>query len=280
MNEPFVVIVPYRNREHHLRMFVPHLEVFLKHRDFVIVVVEQCDEFAFNKGQLLNVGYSRAKEIARVMCFHDVDMLPMDQSCDYSSPESIAHLAGRAEQFGYKMPYPQYLGGVFMSSSDDYARLNGYSNCYWGWGGEDDDFFIRCYCGGASIEHRPGRYRCLPHNRTLPSFDNAQNFRRSLMTYAKFAETFARERVQDRASVPDVENDRTSCTDFATDGLSTLQYEIVSSGPLSARTAFDPPVSDRHELIRVALRRLAGTSCAQQQAPLGARESDQSTEVP
>lgn len=262
MNEPLALIVPYRDREQHLRIFVPYIEGFLKHRDFVMVVVEQCDNSPFNKGQLLNVGYTRAKEIARVMCFHDVDMLPMDQSCDYSSPESIAHLAGRAEQFGYKMPYPEYLGGVFMSSSEDYARVNGFSNDYWGWGGEDDDFFIRCYCGGATIEHRPGRYRCLPHNRRpLPSSENVQKFRRSLMTMnATIAKWLIRERVQDPASVPDAGSDLTNCNDFAADGLSTLQYETVSSGPLSGRTAFYPPVSDHHELIQVALRQMPGAS--------------------
>lgn len=35
--------------------------------------------------------------------------------------------------------YKEIVGGVLAISMDDYRTVNGYSNMYWGWGGEDDD---------------------------------------------------------------------------------------------------------------------------------------------
>ena len=34
-------------------------------------------------------------------------------------------------------------GGVLAIDVDDYKDMNGFSNLYTGWGGEDDDFFNR-----------------------------------------------------------------------------------------------------------------------------------------
>lgn len=42
-----------------------------------------------------------------------------------------------------RLPYVQLVGGVFSVSVRDFVQLNGYSNLYWGWGGEDDDMAHR-----------------------------------------------------------------------------------------------------------------------------------------
>jgi len=40
--------------------------------------------------------------------------------------------------------YFQYIfGGVSALSSDHMRAVNGYSNQFWGWGGEDDDMSLR-----------------------------------------------------------------------------------------------------------------------------------------
>ena len=39
--------------------------------------------------------------------------------------------------------YYNYAGGVIAVNHENIFRVNGYSNVYWGWGNEDDDFSAR-----------------------------------------------------------------------------------------------------------------------------------------
>ena len=38
-----------------------------------------------------------------------------------------------------RLPYPWLFGGVTALNSEQFEKINGYPNNYWGWGGEDDD---------------------------------------------------------------------------------------------------------------------------------------------
>ena len=99
------IIVPYRDREEHLARFVPHMNEFLSERNIEhkIFVIEQSNEKPFNRGWLLNVGYKIAvKQGYDYFCFHDVDMLPEDDSCDYSWVDKPTHLSARLSKFNYK----------------------------------------------------------------------------------------------------------------------------------------------------------------------------------
>ena len=43
----------------------------------------------------------------------------------------------------HRLPYTDYVGGVLALSEVVYVNNNGFSNLYFGWGGEDDDFSNR-----------------------------------------------------------------------------------------------------------------------------------------
>ena len=111
--EKLSIIVPYRDRENHLKEFLPYMEnsPYLKNLDFEILIVEQEEGKPFNRGKLLNVGAAESPS-SSYYCFHDVDMLPLVS--DYSSVASPTHLAAEAEQFGFKLPYGGYFGGVTL----------------------------------------------------------------------------------------------------------------------------------------------------------------------
>ena len=42
-----------------------------------------------------------------------------------------------------RLPYWQYFGGVSAMSKEQFQKINGLPNSYWGWGGEDDDIYNR-----------------------------------------------------------------------------------------------------------------------------------------
>lgn len=42
-----------------------------------------------------------------------------------------------------RLPYSQYFGGVSAVTPEQYLKMNGFPNQYWGWGGEDDDIAAR-----------------------------------------------------------------------------------------------------------------------------------------
>jgi hypothetical protein len=142
------IIVPYRDRlqqlEHFLNLTVEYLDN--RNYNYEIFIVEQDGYKQFNRGQLLNVGYTFAKDSnCDYVCFHDVDMLPHD--VDYSYSEVPLHLATdflledgeKKREF-----FEEYFGGVTLFPIEDFKKINGYSNKYWGWGYEDTELLFRC----------------------------------------------------------------------------------------------------------------------------------------
>ncbi len=43
----------------------------------------------------------------------------------------------------HQYDYPTFIGGILLISRVQYSQVDGMSNKYWGWGLEDDEFFVR-----------------------------------------------------------------------------------------------------------------------------------------
>jgi hypothetical protein len=142
------VCVPYRNREAHMNEFVPHVSKFLEDRgiEHTIYLAHQCDDKLFNRGLMKNIAAKHAfDDGCDYIVWHDIDMVPEDDSCDYSFPtEAPQHIAIRISQSDYQLKYEEYFGGAVVFSKEQVEKTNGYSNDYWDWGMEDDDLFWRC----------------------------------------------------------------------------------------------------------------------------------------
>jgi len=154
MKDKLAIIVPYRDRQEHLDVFVPHMHEFLKDKgiDYTIFIAEQTDDRPFNYGKLCNVVTKEIGEEYTYFAFHDIDMLPISDDCDYSYPDSPTHLATNVEAHDNKLPYPQYFGGVVLINREDFENANGYSNEYWGYGFQDLDLLYRLQRSGAYLE--------------------------------------------------------------------------------------------------------------------------------
>jgi hypothetical protein len=146
------VCVPYRNREEHMNIFVPHVSKFLEERgiEHTIYLAHQCDEKLFNRGLMKNIAAKHAfDDGCDYIVWHDIDMVPEDESCDYSFPiNNPQHIAVSISQSDYQLKYEEYFGGAVLFSKEQVEKTNGYSNDYWDWGMEDDDLFWRCVMEG------------------------------------------------------------------------------------------------------------------------------------
>lgn len=161
------IVVPYRDRELHLKEFVPHMEQTLYDQKipFGIIIVEQFDDKPFNRAKLLNVGFKETESFD-YFAFHDVDMLP--EKSDYSYVTNPTHLATEVEQFGWRLAYDAYFGGVTVFDKESFLTINGFSNLFaFGWGGEDDFLFNRCTKMKIPLSRKNCRYRSLSHDRNI-----------------------------------------------------------------------------------------------------------------
>ena len=46
-------------------------------------------------------------------------------------------------EFRYNLPYSEMTGGALAIKTEQFRRVNGFSNVFFGWGGEDDEFYQR-----------------------------------------------------------------------------------------------------------------------------------------
>ncbi|KAF0310556.1 Beta-1,4-N-acetylgalactosaminyltransferase bre-4 [Amphibalanus amphitrite] len=164
------IIVPYRDREEHLRMFLYHMHPVLQRQqlDYGIFIVEQDGSDMFNRASLLNAGAMEAIKQYDFQCFvfHDVDLLMEDDRNLYTCPQQPRHMSVAVDSMQYKLAYPQLFGGVSAMTRSQFELVNGFSNQYWGWGGEDDDMYNRLTYHKLHIARYPAniaRYKMVKH---------------------------------------------------------------------------------------------------------------------
>ncbi|KAK0429053.1 hypothetical protein QR680_011162 [Steinernema hermaphroditum] len=166
------IIVPFRDRNEHLRVFLRHMHSFLAKQQiaYTIFIVEQVAGETFNRGKLMNVGFVEAQKMCNWSCFifHDVDLLPEDDRNLYTCADQPKHLSVAIDKFQYRGRGDFAFGGVTAMTKEQMAKMNGYSNDFWGWGGEDTDMYERLTLAGYNVSRFPaeiGRYKMIKHDR-------------------------------------------------------------------------------------------------------------------
>ncbi|XP_032666740.1 beta-1,4-N-acetylgalactosaminyltransferase bre-4 [Odontomachus brunneus] len=197
------IIIPFRDRLQHLQALLYNLHPILLRQqiDYQIFVIEQEGSGPFNRAMLMNVGYVEALKEKTFDCFifHDVDLLPEDDRNLYTCPEQPRHMSVAVDKFKYRLPYADLFGGVSAMSREHFQLVNGFSNVFWGWGGEDDDMANRIKAHGLHISRYPAnvaRYKMLLHKK-------------------------------EKANPKRYEFLKTGKKRFSTDGLANLQYELI-----------------------------------------------------
>ena len=174
------VIIPYRNRSYHLERFMEEMGPYLRRNFpndlFSLWIIEQADDQLFNRGWLANVGIAQvglAQPHCQCIIFHDVDLIPELDGVPYNQCDFPSQLSSELEHFRWGVPYQKYFGGVVTMHMDHWRKINGFSNDYVGWGGEDDDLYERLRMNGlleGAAVHRPpkgkGRFKTISQSST------------------------------------------------------------------------------------------------------------------
>ncbi|XP_024086457.1 beta-1,4-galactosyltransferase 1-like [Cimex lectularius] len=210
------LIIPYRDRKENLRDFLAYMHPFLQKQnlDYRIVVVEQTDR-PFNRAKLFNIGFVETEKIDNFHCyiFHDVDLLPQNLNNIYGCTNYPRHMSANINIFDYKVPYDSIFGGSVAILKSQFQAVNGFSNIFFGWGGEDDDFYNRVTRNGSKIcrfSSDVSQYVMLSHKKEKPSSD-----RYYVLVTGKYR--------------------------FLTDGLNSLKYSVIKIDmlPLYTRILVD-----------------------------------------
>jgi hypothetical protein len=90
------IILCYRNREIHLKLYLNNIHSFLKKQqlDYTIFIVNQHGKDQFNRAALFNVGFIEAMKLYSFNCFifHDVDLIPEDLRNLYRCGDKPRHM--------------------------------------------------------------------------------------------------------------------------------------------------------------------------------------------
>ncbi|XP_047128791.1 beta-1,4-galactosyltransferase 7 isoform X1 [Hydra vulgaris] len=200
------IIVPYRNRFEEMKEFVPYMHKYLnaKKINHNIYIMNQVDKHRFNRASLINTGFLIARnESCDYIAMHDVDLMPLNPNLNYNYPElGPFHVA--APNLHPKYHYSTFVGGILLLSVDQFEELNGLSNIFWGWGREDDEFYMRISDKGFKV-YRHGDEILTGFN-TFKHFHGPERKRDYVKLPGQKKAMFSRDRVT---------------------GLSTLEYNIV-----------------------------------------------------
>lgn len=146
------VLVPFRDRFDELIDFIPHLHKFLNLQSINhhIFILNQVDKYRFNRASLINSGFKEIQLKYDYICMHDVDLLPLNSQLSYAYPQNGPfHIA--APDLHPRYHYATFVGGILLISSEHFQLVNGMSNKYWGWGLEDDEFYVRLKDAGLKV---------------------------------------------------------------------------------------------------------------------------------
>lgn len=121
------IVIPFRDRFDELLTFVPHISKFLnlKSINYKIYILNQIDDYRFNRASLINVGFLYSmSDGCDYMAMHDVDLLPLTDKLNYSYPQNgLYHVSAAGIHPEYD--YATFIGGILIVNKNDFLLTNG-----------------------------------------------------------------------------------------------------------------------------------------------------------
>ncbi|XP_026726307.1 beta-1,4-galactosyltransferase 4-like [Trichoplusia ni] len=131
------VIIAYRGFKGYLTTLMNILHPFLikQQLDYqIFVIVQSNTSQPYNRGKLLNVGFTEATRYRKsgwqCIILHEPHIVPMDSRNLYRCSWFPKQLATSVER-PVKASYVPLLGGAIAMTSEQFLKVNGFSNAYW-----------------------------------------------------------------------------------------------------------------------------------------------------
>lgn len=218
MDSSIHVLVPYRDREKHLKEFMNDFVPMLKKHipDVNVTIIEQSqDNKGFNRGKLLNVGIKEEIDTATHFIFHDIDTLSDDNCIKklyrvHSDHEDIVRIC---------VPHKTSLGCICKFTKESILKINGFPNTIYGWGIEDRALYWRSKIKKISMSEN---YKNDYSFKTLP---HRSNVRRYFGDTKEMSERWKEHNINKMK-----EKDKNKLVD--SDGLNNINYKILSYNPI------------------------------------------------
>lgn len=100
----------------------------------------------FKKGLLQNIGARFAiDEGFPCLIFHNVGMVPVDESNLYVCMNEPRHLSTAIDKYRFLLPYKEWVGGALAIRTDQFVSINGYSNKIEFFYDVEDEFYDRLH---------------------------------------------------------------------------------------------------------------------------------------
>lgn len=95
-------------------------------------------------------------------------------------------MSSSLDKFRFTLPYYGLFGGAVAIESDTFVHINGMSNMFMGWGGEDDDLYGRLLNKNYKIcrfDPQHSQYTMLKHSLETPNPDRVAFLKNGHLRY-------------------------------------------------------------------------------------------------
>lgn len=132
-NIDILIVVPYRNREEHLKEFLEKTPKYFDDRNISYeILIAELDEIGdWNAGLCCNsmINFKKRNNY-KYIYIHHVDIYPISGDWVYPADDELFFNLG------------DY--GSCITTMNNFLLIGGYRNTFWSWGAEDNDLYAKC----------------------------------------------------------------------------------------------------------------------------------------
>lgn len=203
MSEKYRIVIPNRGREHQIKKLIPILHDKFNNLDYNIKIIQQEDKNQFNFAKILNIGFDiflkQEKNIDWTYIYQPADCYPIKVDYNLYDYDIVYH---------FIECYSLEWAKLYCYKPECFIAINGYSNDYWGWGGEDTELYRKTIEFNLKYNTRISNF-CRKDDVANPNLEYTQNAGITNQINTSKANSRSKE-------------------DFLNEGLNTLEYELIN----------------------------------------------------